>query len=591
MADDSDLFETIASAVPFGEYMAKGLEVVQGMYNFGRSGQGQQAIEQLQQQVQAIGADLKNLSGKVDELNARVTQDENLARLRSINGYHRDIEGLAFELTHATSADEIAVIAKKASLSASSMTDDEDLWLWSDILHHPSPGGTEGTELTTPEFKVIPLPVYGLTVGLFSLASSLHIAKEPSAAGGYLSTFQTLADTVSVRPDWVDIEKPAKTLPEKIRASITVMPIAATNYPAGGKCTYGLECVNRIERTAVIVRTVTLTDSPAGSMCEAPPNLGYADETRIEDEYAPIQLLAVLEEMLFRLRTSGTLADPPRQDFPDIRAVTGALYAVQPDGDLVMYSFNTDNHLSTPFDWHTSGTVVGTGWRNYIDILSGYWNVLYAVQDDGAILWYEHDGAANEVNSWSGPKVVEAATIQIDNWIDWRISGGSGWMYQVRRSEGVGGGLKQAIPRITLESAYHAGYKTGEGSFSQPATLANQWSQYRIVFSGSNNVIFGISDDGRLWWHRHDPVHGSLEGPVEVGSGWDIFRNVFSSGNGMIFGIYPNGTMMGYLLNEWELGPHDGPATWVGPVPVGGPNWNGFQRIIPRFDEGSITVK
>ncbi|MFF2430932.1 tachylectin-related carbohydrate-binding protein [Streptomyces mirabilis] len=591
MPDDTQLIETVVGELPFGDYITKGYDIVLGMYNFGRQSEEQKAIAQLQNEVAALKAALVNLNQRVDALNQRVVQDENLARMRKLGDYDREVEGLAFELAQSPDVRQLAIIAEKSSLIAESMNADEDLWLWSDLATDAS----GHTDLVPAEFKVIPLSVFGFAVSLFCLAAMSHIARDSSARGGYASTFETLYDMVSVRTDWVDVEQPPKTLPEKIRANITVSPVAATTYAVNGQCTYGLECNNRIDRTRVIVREVTVQvpyDSPVNTMCTAPPNLGLIDEKDIEDDYIPIKLLSTLEDALDRLRTRGTLADPPILTFPDVTSLDGTLYAVEPNGDLLMYKCQTNSHLTSSFGWATSGRIVGTGWQNFVDILPGYWNVLYAVQNDGSTLWYRHDGAAQETFDWSGPNLVAPArtlpTIITDR-IEWRIPGTFGQFYFVRRFLlGLGADMRF---RRTLEYLQHPGYQSGEGSISPPTAISDDWPDYHIVFGGSDNVIFGVTVDGRLFWHKHVLPHSQILGPIEIGSGWNMYRSVFSTGNGLIFGIYPNGSMMAYRLRNWQDGPTDAwPADWIGPVAVAGPAWYGFRRLIPCFNDYSPPV-
>ncbi|MDX2524734.1 tachylectin-related carbohydrate-binding protein [Streptomyces europaeiscabiei] len=599
MSGESELFETVVDEVPYLNYVAKGVKAILLMYEFGRQSDEERAIEKLHEQVAAIKADLTDLNERVNVLNSRVVQSENLARIRRIDDFYREAEALTFQLTRTPDADELAIIAKKAYLLAESILSDQDLWLWSDIHRRTRPDGQEVTGLADPEFKVIPLPILGSAVGAFAMASSLHIAEDPNSRPEYAGMFSRLHDAVTLRPDWVDVEQPPKTLPEKIRASITVSPVAASKYATNdGQCTYGLECNNRIDRKRTIVREVTIqhpVDVPGSILCMAPSNLGLIDETIIEDDYEPIKLLATLEEILGRLSDRGTLTDPPVMQFPDERAASGTMYAVAPNGNLVMYQFRTGDHLSQSFGWKTSGTVVGTGWQNFRDIVPGYWNVLYAVQEDSSILWYRHDGAANDIFGWTGPNAVEPVQVHVGRSIDFYVPGTFGQLYEVVRALTFGGRPDTPAfrPRIRIQLQYlqHADYKNGSGGFSDPVTLSWDWEEYQSVFGGSDNVIFGIASDGRLFWHKHILVGNELRGPIEVGSGWNIYRTVFSTGNGMIFGIYPNGRMMAYRLKNWLHGPTSAwPADWLGPVPVSGPNWNGFRRIVPCFEDLDLGI-
>ena len=93
-------------------------------------------------------------------------------------------------------------------------------------------------------------------------------------------------------------------------------------------------------------------------------------------------------------------------------------------------------------------------------------SVIYAIQHNGDLQWYRHDGRGDGSPAWQGPKQV-----------------GHGWNFkQVFAGGGVGDG-----------------------------------------------IIYAIQDNGDLLWYRHDgrsdgsPV---WEGPKQVGNGWN-FEQVF----------------------------------------------------------------
>ena len=55
-----------------------------------------------------------------------------------------------------------------------------------------------------------------------------------------------------------------------------------------------------------------------------------------------------------------------------------------------------------------SGKKVGNGWSNFKHVFSGGDGVIYAVRDNGDLLWYRHDGWGDGSFAWaagSGTKV------------------------------------------------------------------------------------------------------------------------------------------------------------------------------------------
>ena len=85
------------------------------------------------------------------------------------------------------------------------------------------------------------------------------------------------------------------------------------------------------------------------------------------------------------------------------------------------------------------------------------------------------------------------------------------------------------------------------------------------MFSGGNGVIYGVKNDGTLDWYRHlgfeDGSDSWVNGGqgIPVGSGDQIFRLMFSGGYGVIYGVKNDGSL--YWYNH--LGFANGSKVWV----------------------------
>ncbi len=213
----------------------------------------------------------------------------------------------------------------------------------------------------------------------------------------------------------------------------------------------------------------------------------------------------------------------------------GKLYAIENDDDLLWY--NHVGRATGAASW-AGPNVIGTGWRvqtlnpsseSFLGVFCDTRNgaslvvadrtaVIYAVQKDGLLLWYKHEGGIDGSASWANggaPIVV-----------------GEGWVQGSKR-----------------------------------------------VFSGCNGIIYLLADDGTLKWYRHVGFwDGTLEweGPNVVGQGWGNFLNVFSIGLGIIYAIDQDGTLWWYKHNGYR----DGSSDWEDRKKVGdGWNANGFYVV------------
>jgi hypothetical protein len=88
---------------------------------------------------------------------------------------------------------------------------------------------------------------------------------------------------------------------------------------------------------------------------------------------------------------------PPQQV-----AAQGVIYAVMDNGDLMWYRH--DGRSDGSFRW-TGPKKVGNGW-DFKQIFSGGGGVIYGITTSGDLMWYRHDGRGDGSFSWTGPKKV-----------------------------------------------------------------------------------------------------------------------------------------------------------------------------------------
>ena len=79
------------------------------------------------------------------------------------------------------------------------------------------------------------------------------------------------------------------------------------------------------------------------------------------------------------------------------------IYAIQPDGTLLWYRH--DGRGDGSFTW-AGPNQVGTGWQNFKHVFAGGEGIVYAIQNDGTLLWYRHDGRGDGRLTWAGPNEV-----------------------------------------------------------------------------------------------------------------------------------------------------------------------------------------
>jgi hypothetical protein len=207
-------------------------------------------------------------------------------------------------------------------------------------------------------------------------------------------------------------------------------------------------------------------------------------------------------------------------------------------------------------------------------VFAGGNGVLYAITDEGKLLWFRHAAfltgqAADAPGAWEEAHEVGA---------DWG---------QFRSVFGAGDGIIYAITADgQLLWFKHTGVMDGRGEWEGPITLSGDWTNYERVFSGGQGVIYAIAADGKLKWLRHD---GYLTGAdtwqpaKDVGYGWNGFKSVFSPGGGIIYVVAPDGVLRWYRHNGYADGRgFESPNAWQPRADVGS-GWNIFTTVIAQF--------
>jgi Tachylectin len=218
--------------------------------------------------------------------------------------------------------------------------------------------------------------------------------------------------------------------------------------------------------------------------------------------------------------------------------------------------------------------------------------LLYDIQADGKLMWFQHIGSQDGTFSWAGPNEV-----------------GTGWGEFIHVFSG-GHGIVYAIASGgDLMWFRHVGRKDGSFKWEGPKKVGTGWGEFTKVFSGGQGVIYAITptvpatlpigigpgmgghpaSGGDLMWYRHtgrDDGSFAWEGPHKVGIGWGSLKHVFAaSDDNVIYGITPvvpaslptgigpgmggHSASGGDLMWYRHLGQQDGSFKWMGPNRVG----------------------
>ncbi len=167
-----------------------------------------------------------------------------------------------------------------------------------------------------------------------------------------------------------------------------------------------------------------------------------------------------------------------------VPAGDGVLYAIDSSGKLKWYRHNgyTDGSIkwSGPVDIFPpqigtvpsprpklggARTMTSPNWANFKQVFSGGEGVIYAITNDGTLVWYHHPGYLTGETNWDSPKNVGTG------WADFTrvFSPGQGVIYAMK-------------PTGEVFWYKHVGYKDGSVSWQGPIEIAADWSDFIFVF-------------------------------------------------------------------------------------------------------------
>lgn len=206
------------------------------------------------------------------------------------------------------------------------------------------------------------------------------------------------------------------------------------------------------------------------------------------------------------------------------------------------------------------------GWDHYRTVIAAIGSpVVYAMDENGDLFWYRHDGFKNGTSVWRGPKQV-----------------GNGWTVFDKLIAGQDGVIYGRKPDGTLRWYKHLGHDDGSKSWAQDRDVlapSGGFGRFKDIFAGSNGVLYGILLNGDLIWNRHE---GFADGTASwnlpnsrVGNGWQTMKAVLSVGQGIIYAISPEGNLIWFN----HLGHATGENRSADSVVIG-KGWADFKQVF-----------
>jgi N,N-dimethylformamidase len=174
--------------------------------------------------------------------------------------------------------------------------------------------------------------------------------------------------------------------------------------------------------------------------------------------------------------------------------------------------------------------------QRFLSFVPGGNGVLYAIQSDGALLWYQNTGWATGAQVWSGgsSRVI-----------------GSGWQQFTTVLANSDGQIFALRPDGTLLWYKYklTNSSTGAGTWdpASGSVIGAGFNRFARIFGGWDGVIYGEDSAGNLYWYRYAAGNGTngwgANTGALIGDGWNQYPWLFADPNGVVYGVRQGGQL------------------------------------------------
>ncbi len=535
---------------------------------------------------------ITKLSTELQDLRQGYFGERNWNRFSKLQASRNNLKTIAEKLADKP-ADKIGLAGDARTEAALFL--DMEMWTWSDqsvkdqtwTNRQDRSRAFKAGEMTEPDFKAMPTLEYYTTALVVWMATIEHATGGNAAVvrDRYGVDLQAHIDFLSKRPGWKELGGEPLTLPEHVMDRVRG-GYEPEKYPKQGVCHIWQYIRDDMRRNVEFANeTITYAAVSNNELCNVPAsrrNSAPQIERDREREYG-LEVMANLAALLTSLKDKGT--------------VRGSTTSSTKPSTTSQPTASTE-----PFTGRHSAVFENTVPFNTA-VAPGDFNILYGVQQDGNLVWQRHimTGPKQPTTPGAKPIKVTGNRRSLHSWNPPQVVG-RGWAVGNKNVLPAG---QQAIYVVKdngeLMRYWHSG--AFDGSFTwgdAPQMVGTGWAGPLVVPS-DDGVVYTITDDGILHWHRNPHFADSKGSPnlwansVNVGRGWSGFKHVFSGGKGVIYVVNNENKLMWFRHKAYlnptampEAGASDAQHvawqnSWEGPKEVS-TGWDGFTRIFSPGD-------
>ncbi len=223
--------------------------------------------------------------------------------------------------------------------------------------------------------------------------------------------------------------------------------------------------------------------------------------------------------------------------------------------------------------------------QRFVRLVPGGNGIIYGIQTDGTLMWYRHSSWQTGGSGWANG----GAGRQIDtDWQQFRavLTSADGQLFGFL-PDGTVRWYKYNVTDLTTGAGTWAGNGTGP-------VIGSGFDRFPRVLGGWQGVIYGVDDNGDMWWYHYVAGDGTRGAGAwanggagsMIGSGWKEIKRLWADPGGVIFGVRHAGE-----LRWWHYLATNGSISWANggnEIPIG-EGW-GEDSQKTAFSNGSGVI-
>jgi hypothetical protein len=191
--------------------------------------------------------------------------------------------------------------------------------------------------------------------------------------------------------------------------------------------------------------------------------------------------------------------------------------------------------------------------QRFISLVPGGSGVIFAIQADGALFWYQNTGWSSGTASWAAGSGAQIGT----GWHEFTtvLAAGDGQLF----------GLKADGTLLWYKVTVNAGTGSASWAAKSGTQIGSGFDKYKRIIGGWSGVFYALDATGTMYLYYYAAGNGSAVWAnglgTRIGAGFNPLGRVFADPGGVIYGVQQSAALTWWCFRATNLS--TGKGTWA----------------------------